>query len=613
MPDIPGALSELAAARARIQAAIDLLSPAPPPPPPFTPWLPVQVIEAGATGYSETGAGWAQWVAGDSRYANTSGAGSKAASYAFSGLTAGAPLKLGMSWQNPTSNFGSANTFQVFDSGGTAVLASGTYDQSGTPNDARYSARGWKEFGASVTPTGTTLTLKISSAAGGYIVAGGAYVVPAAAVIPANYAITAAGVVSAGLFTDFADGANLYRRDTGFGTGGLPVTCRVRGRYLFVSYFVGTAAQFAVLIDGAAASPGPVTTNSRKSVRVDMGADDWHDVEIRGYYYDRPYFVQVDGATRDLTFHSYVGNATAHLPVRGSAGVANDGYAPNYNYNGNQAYLSNTTNVSPHCLRFRGAITSLSACVHQAVTKVRYAIDGVLQAPATTPDGGAYWRWQQLATGLDGTAEHTYEVWTHSPYPGFACHVAGTGTGLSTASLAQRKAVVFWGDSTSAAYGLPTSNDGWAWKAAQARGAGAIVEAVSGQTVVGFGNPSLANVTRHAAKAETVVILFGVNDNPADVPTFKAAYKSMVAGILAGMSGTCRVFCLGILPQAGDLTHATRNTAIGEAVAEIGNARATFHGTNGLTDPTAGVHTTDGTHLNAAGGELVAAFVAGLN
>lgn len=128
-------------------------------------------------------AGWsAESVVGayasDDSYHAADGTGT--ASWGFTGLSAG-PFMVALCWVGANANRATAVPFQVFDSDGTTVLASGTINQFIQPADFQSGTGFFKNLlSAPVTITGTSLTLKLTvpTDAGKFVIADAARIVP---------------------------------------------------------------------------------------------------------------------------------------------------------------------------------------------------------------------------------------------------------------------------------------------------------------------------------------------------------------------------------------------------------------------------------------------------
>lgn len=108
---------------------------------------------------------------------NTATAGDATASYAFSGLTAAHTYRAYITWATEP-NRATDVPWQVLDSNGTTVLASGTVDQSVAPAGIDHAGVSWTHL-ADIQPTGTTVTVRVLSSDQGpgttYTIADAAY------------------------------------------------------------------------------------------------------------------------------------------------------------------------------------------------------------------------------------------------------------------------------------------------------------------------------------------------------------------------------------------------------------------------------------------------------
>jgi hypothetical protein len=146
----------------------------------------VRTVDDGDPGYSETGSGWKANTSGgfqgDSRY-HTKGSGADKATWTFSGLPAGT-YQVQATWKPASTNASNA-PYSV--NGGTPVLV----NQQVAPNDILSDAYTtfWKVLGTYTVGSGGTLTVQLSDAANGRVVADGIRVVfqtPAAGLLAAG-------------------------------------------------------------------------------------------------------------------------------------------------------------------------------------------------------------------------------------------------------------------------------------------------------------------------------------------------------------------------------------------------------------------------------------------
>ncbi len=134
-------------------------------------------------GYAEPAGSWNQWVQGFVGAGRYAGASNSVATWQFTGLTTSVAYKISY-YYPPRGDNSTSVPYQILDSDGTTVLASGTMDQTSIP--APYVHGGvatltWTRLSNSVIPSGTSLTLKITNtgASGGNVFADAAVICPA--------------------------------------------------------------------------------------------------------------------------------------------------------------------------------------------------------------------------------------------------------------------------------------------------------------------------------------------------------------------------------------------------------------------------------------------------
>ncbi len=149
-------------------------------------------------------------------YGGPGGSGANTAQWSITGLTAGVPVYVAVSYTNHTL-YATAAPFSIVDSDGTTVLASTAVDQRNVPNSFydRIDGTGGCCFkllngGATVTPTGTTLTIKVNDNSPGYVIADCVWV----------------GTTLAGTF-DFSVQNGDWDTTTTWNTGVVPTTSKV--------------------------------------------------------------------------------------------------------------------------------------------------------------------------------------------------------------------------------------------------------------------------------------------------------------------------------------------------------------------------------------------------
>lgn len=136
------------------------------------------IIDNGGAGYSTVGS-WSNYN-GYGGYNNTlqynsNGGSGASATWAFTGLAAGAKW-LGLSWVGLGSN-STVTPWQILDSNGTTVLASGTVNQQVSPS-GELSGGARFQFLASVTISGTSCSVKMTGLASGQVMSDAAVVHP---------------------------------------------------------------------------------------------------------------------------------------------------------------------------------------------------------------------------------------------------------------------------------------------------------------------------------------------------------------------------------------------------------------------------------------------------
>ena len=141
------------------------------------------IIDNGGTGFSDSGT----WMSGGgSQQYGTSylyaapGATTSIASYNFTGLTASTTYWIAITWY-PYYNRSTVAPWKIYDSNGSTLLTSGTMNQVNAPIGKAYTSTNTVQFQlvGSATPSGTSLTVKISGVAGGYVIADAVLLQPA--------------------------------------------------------------------------------------------------------------------------------------------------------------------------------------------------------------------------------------------------------------------------------------------------------------------------------------------------------------------------------------------------------------------------------------------------
>src|SRR5262249_37698950 len=130
-----------------------------------------QFLDNGDAGFSTTGPGWSTATGGgylnDIHYA-AAGSGANTATWAFTvypGI-----YQVSATW-NAAANRATNAPFQVFDT--VNPVASANLNQQATPADFTDSGVGWKNIGTQIYVFSNSLTIKLSDAANGIVIADG--------------------------------------------------------------------------------------------------------------------------------------------------------------------------------------------------------------------------------------------------------------------------------------------------------------------------------------------------------------------------------------------------------------------------------------------------------
>ena len=114
---------------------------------------------------------------GENYYYHASGTGSNTATWQFTGLTAGASYQIARNWV-PYGNRATNSPWQILDSNGSTVLSSGTKNEQNTPASDYTGGSGpcpFEKLGTTVTPSGTSLSVKVTDNANGFVTVDAVY------------------------------------------------------------------------------------------------------------------------------------------------------------------------------------------------------------------------------------------------------------------------------------------------------------------------------------------------------------------------------------------------------------------------------------------------------
>lgn len=262
-------------------------------------------------------------------------------------------------------------------------------------------------------------------------------------------------------------------------------------------------------------------------------------------------------------------------------------------------------------LRFKATCTAISAEIFTDGADVRLIVDdnenmGTLFEPA---DNDAYTFVDM--TGLDGGAEHTYQIMCASREM-FIKRITVTGGDINAATLASRSFNAFYGDSITAGSVLTDFGNLWVSRYSIAVKNGWRNFGLSGSKVQSGGGlggiDRVALINDLSPEPIDVFVLYGINDieQGRTDTQFEADYDSMMDLLLAG-TATANFWCMGILPASGGDRPTLRtafNAKISSVVTALATSRARYINTDSWFD--AATQTSDGVHPNATANVLIA-------
>lgn len=416
----------------------------------------------------------------------------------------------------------------------------------------------------------------------------------------------------------------------------------VNGSGLLVNCYEQTTGQLDFTVDGSTVTP-TITTNAFTTYTPFSGASDTlHLVRIKrgasmGFGEGGPLLRAADafvvtGGSPTLSLPTgfgsnapvSVGN-TLYISSDWTQGVSADIEATANVFQGSQAGGSGTGHGWQ---RFRATTSGFWIWCYCGGDKFAIVIDGNVAGAivVTTPSLGS-WGWIQV-TGLDNTTEHEYNIVNSAKGTAGSCYVGQvilTDGTFNTTAIAARDLWAWYGDSKTANpvtlfyQGFPELFSINTLRAPyNAAIAGTYVQTSLGGAT--SGQSRYADITGLAHPPARVVIEYGYNDANQDtggtqVAAFQSSYETMLNGMIAGLPSV-PIVVLGYLPTTASVAAANRdayNAAIQAAIAACSNpSQCIYKSTDGVIDPTAGVDTLDGTHLNVSGNAKVAAWLAGL-
>jgi lysophospholipase L1-like esterase len=430
---------------------------------------------------------------------------------------------------------------------------------------------------------------------------------------------TNANVVWGGAYTDFSNAAGRAARE--FTSHGAQFDLVATGTALTVSCY-GNGDTLDITIDGGAPTALTPAAGWHSETLFTGLSDTAHTVRVKtrgtaGTYWDETGFLTLTGAAPALSLPSGFGS-NAVLKSGATTYIVTDGSGEIITSEGNDLCLRGAGNVGGGGghgqLRFKATTSGLNFWCYRGGDIFRVIVDDdATMGTSFTTSSDNTWGWQSV-TGLDGGAEHQYQI--------ALCHQGGAGNtylasvnlkdgSFNTTTLVARTLWGFYGDSitqdlTTTDYGQDfpeqfcvTRKVGW--YVAGLNGS-AVQNSISGASA---GETRTADLTGLSTKPTRVIVLYGHNDaNSAGyvASSFKTSYKAMLNALVAGLPAGTKIYCLGILNTTASNAAANRtsaNTQISAGVTEIGNPNVTYVSTDGWITPA--TDTTDGTHPNATG------------
>jgi lysophospholipase L1-like esterase len=275
-------------------------------------------------------------------------------------------------------------------------------------------------------------------------------------------------------------------------------------------------------------------------------------------------------------------------------------------------------------VRFSAAVTDISYWTNNNSDNLsRFVVyrDGVQIAGPTDPiaqQPAGVWNVQPIATGLDATTSHEYEIIPIDPggYVQLGGVILGGGTGLDTSVVEPaRPSWAFVGDTiTNGTASLTTDNlrgdvrQTDAWMLTRMNGVSPIIIGTAGASMHAFAVNNPQQITALNPAPDIVFVRFGVDDLFQNVPvaTFQTDYATYLNELLAGLPVTTKIFAEGVLPLSAfpPGTIAAYNQAMQTAVDATLNARVRYVDTAGWYDPAVDTNsqgTPDGVHPSATG------------
>lgn len=377
----------------------------------------------------------------------------------------------------------------------------------------------------------------------------------------------------------------------------------VTGTQLEMQCYYPNTTTFQVSVDGGSYTTITNNGGTWAYVTVFTGLSDTaHTVTIRQlsgvsqvFYLDATTAFRVTGSAPAMAYPTGFGTQVDLMETEGLKYIIREGNVSNGTSNGYSSPLppTLTTLYQDIVFRFRAKVSGLSIWMLQNGHVFRYTMDGVLQGSLVTAASTNQYGWLTIATGLDATEEHEYEIIASGKAGSVSTTIYIQGIMFAGGSLVERRLhtrerVGFYGDSITSAYEqIGDSTLGYAWLAGDAMGkavynlglAGTTVKtAAAGTDATYSGQARAAGLATISPAFSDLVIEYGTNDvsgldGAITTGQFQTAYLDMLTTIRAGCPDT-KIWCMTILPRTDDASYNRSgfNTALRAAVAAMNDS-----------------------------------------
>ena len=289
-------------------------------------------------------------------------------------------------------------------------------------------------------------------------------------------------------------------------------------------------------------------------------------------------------------------------------------FNPPYVFTGSDSGHTVKQMVSSSSIRFasRSAYVGIVCYISTAAARTYVLLqDGVEIASFSPPTtGGGAFNTYSIATGLDTTAVHEYEILCITPITGAVGNWYDAGldldaNGIEAVAHAARPIAAFYGDSitgvTSASPPITDTRYSDMWIATQRTGYAMAISATGGGKVVNTGRDSTSGIS---ALCSELHVRYGTNDladlgSTTPNTTFQTAYGVMIDNARTQIGAGKPIYCYQPFPRAtGDTNRALAGTLIQAAIS--GKSDVYYIPTDNWVGTT-GATMHDGLHPNVAG------------